>query len=275
MRSLTQAIVLYCNNNKGYYPPAYMGWTADPTPPPGGNNYLSFTRPSLWDFLQPYGISATNNKARVCTTSAGDMPEVSITQVGSLPPTYKQQAYTYRYNSVIGGVIPVPPNVTSNGTLWFAKPLQQGKISRSSRTVLLADSGQLATYTTALSDPRANGSTPGTDTILFRGEWPGLGGSNCTRTTGVSGVTLTQTEVNGMQAFVDAHAVQHYKKVLSTAPFGGQPWQDIPQKGKNNVALADGSVRTVDVIIDRYGALPWGDKFELVIEPRAGFRGAP
>src|SRR4051812_18657286 len=66
MRSLVQAAVLYCNNNRGYYPPAYLGWTADPTPPPGGNNYLAFTRPSVWDFLQPYGISPTNNKARVC-----------------------------------------------------------------------------------------------------------------------------------------------------------------------------------------------------------------
>jgi prepilin-type N-terminal cleavage/methylation domain-containing protein len=273
MRSLVQATFLYCNNNKGYFPPEYLGWTADPTPPPGGNNYLSVTRPFLWDYLEPYGIKSQNNKARVCPSSYAEMPEVTATYVGSLPPTLANQAYSYRYNSIIGGVIPVPASVSTNGTLWFAKPMQQGKISRSSKTVLFADAGQLNIYKTALSDPRANGSSAGTDitNLMFRAEWPGTGGSNGTKTTGVSNIVLTSAEVSTMQAFVDAHAVQHYRKSLGSAPFGGQPWSDLPQSGKNNVALADGSVKTVNAVVDRYGALPWGDKYELVIEPRAGW----
>jgi hypothetical protein len=79
-----------------------------------------------------------------------------------------------------------------------------------------------------------------------------------------------------MQSFVDAHAVMHYRKVLSTSTTAfANPWGDLPMKGMNNVVLADGSCKSVPAIVDRYGALPWGDKFDLVIEPRRGFRGAP
>jgi prepilin-type N-terminal cleavage/methylation domain-containing protein len=277
MRSLVQATFLYCNNNRGYFPPEFMGWSKDPSPD-GGNNYQSAIRPFIWDYLEPFGISKTANNARVCPASYDDMPTV---YTSGLPtrPTYNNQAYSYRYNSHIGGVIPVAPEgkVPSDGTYWYAKSMQQGKIARSSRTVLFADSGQIYTYITTLNDPRANGST--TDLALtntyFRGEWPGSGGSNGIKAGPSVGIgpTYSTQEIAGMQAFVDSHTVQHYKKVIGppSAVPGWNPWGDTPASGKNNVALADGSCKTVSVLYDRYGQLPWGDKYDLIVEPRAGF----
>ncbi|HEX3356605.1 MAG TPA: prepilin-type N-terminal cleavage/methylation domain-containing protein [Tepidisphaeraceae bacterium] len=277
LRSLTQAVMLYCNNNKGYYPPSYLGWSGDPSHN-GGGNYLAVVRPFLWDYLEPYGISKTANNARVCPASYDEMPTVFTSGLPARP-TYNNQAYSYRYNASIGGT----PGATSNppegqvptdGTLWYAKPMQQGKIPRSSRTVLFGDAGHVETYRTTLNDPRAVGSSTGTDitNLQFRAEWNGNGGSNGVKTAPQvgTGPTYTTAQVNTMQSFVDTYSVQHYKKVINSS-VTLSPHAAVPQSGKNNVALADGSCQTVTVLLDRYGALPWGDNNDLVIEPRAGW----
>ena len=113
--------------------------------------------------------------------------------------------------------------------------------------------------------------------VWFRAEWPGYGGSQGVKPgSGLSGINVTATEAAQMQAFTDTHSIQHYKNIINIGATVGAPgWNDIPQKGMNNVVLADGSCKSVTAVLDRYGALPWGDKFDLVVEPRKGFNGAP
>ena len=266
MKQLATAAIMYANENKGSFPPCFMGWKNMPT---GANYQSDAIRPFVWDYLEKYGIK--QNRARTCTESYGDVPDIQVQQLSpALPPTLLNQAYGFRYNAILGGVdwnrTEVP--VVGGSGVAFAQPLKLGKIPRSSQTIMFADAGDVFIYKTALSDPTANGSTTGSaiTNVWFRAEWPGTGGSNGTKANGYSGVVVPDTDK--MQGFVDAHSVMHYKKVLSTTPYPGQPWSDLPQRGMNNVALADGSVKTVAVLIDRYAALPWGDKWDLVIEPR-------
>jgi prepilin-type N-terminal cleavage/methylation domain-containing protein len=269
LRSLAQATLNYCAENKGSFPPAFIGWNISPY---NSAQYQSAAmRPFVWDYLEKYGIKS--NKARSCSEVESEIPEIDSRVVGSNLPTLANQVFTYRYNSVIGGVIAPGSglNPTSDGTKSYAIPLKLGKVPRASRTVLFADAGQIFNYSTVFSDPynsnswNVNGQGQlGVTNVWFRAEWPGTGGSNGTKSTGSSGLVVT--DYDKMQGFVDAHAVMHYKKML-----GGtfsNPWGDLPQKGMNNVVLADGSCKTVSVLIDRYAALPWGDKWDLIIEPR-------
>jgi type II secretory pathway pseudopilin PulG len=270
LRSLAQAALNYCAENKGSFPPCFAGWNISPY---NSASYQSAAmRPFVWDYLEKYGIKT--NKARSCSAAAADIPEIDQRVIGTNPPTLSNQVFTYRYNSVIGGVIAPGSGLTpsSDGTKSYAIPMKLGKIPRASRTILFADSGQIVTYSTVFSDPynsaswNVNGQGQvGITNAWFRAEWPGAGGSNGTKSTGFSGLVVA--DADKMQGFVDAHAVQHYRKVLSNTAFSN-PWGDLPQKGMNNVVLADGSVKTVPAVVDRYACLPWGDKWDLVIEPR-------
>ncbi|HEX3356899.1 MAG TPA: type II secretion system protein [Tepidisphaeraceae bacterium] len=281
LRTIAQSTMMYVNDNKGYYPPCFQ-WKMSPY---DSTKYQSAAmRPFIWDYLEKYGIKS--NKARSCTAMYSDIPEISYKTLGAFT-TLQGQAATYSYNSVIGGVIGKLISPTTDGTYCYGQTMKFGKIPRASKTVLFADAGRITTYRTigdaispngnpmngnsVVNNAAGNPDTAVTD-VWFRPGWntangfaafdagPPSGG-------GASGTPFSPTDVDAMQAFVDSHAVQHYKKVISTTPFTN-PWGDIPQRGMNNVVLADGSVKTVSVLIDRYRALPWGDKFDLIIEPR-------
>ncbi len=274
LRSIAQATFMYCNENRGSFPPCFMGWNAQYS----SSTYLSAAiRPFVWDYLEKYGIRT--NKARVCTEAQADAPTDYQKTVGSNAPSTIDQAFTYRYNAVVGGVNAPGTGFSPpyDGTNSYATPLKLGKIPRVSKTILFADSGQVITYQTIFGNPSHpnswnvnNQGQGGITNTWFRAEWgawngnPASGGSNGVPTNGASGLSVP--DAAKMQGFVDAHGVMHQRKVL-----GGtfnNPWGDRPMRGVNNVVLADGSVKTVPVVIDRYAALPWGDKWDLVIEPR-------
>src|SRR4051812_40453301 len=99
LKQVATAAIMYANENRGSFPPCFMGWKALPT----GSNYQSDAiRPFVWDYLEKYGMK--QNRARACP-EAIDLPEIQRqVVVPSLPATLTNQAYAYRYNYVIGGV---------------------------------------------------------------------------------------------------------------------------------------------------------------------------
>jgi prepilin-type N-terminal cleavage/methylation domain-containing protein len=260
LRQIGSATMLYINDNKGSYPPCFVGWNA---PTVDSTTYQSAAmRPFVWDYLEKYGIKT--NQSRSCTETYDQISDVQTRTLAGKPPSLLNQMYTYRYNSVVGGVIGgIPP--VSDGTRCWAQPMKYGKIQRSTRTILFADAGYIYSYITILSDPTNGLGTQGTaiTSSWFRTEQPG----------GISGVNV--------QGVTDAQ-IQHQKKLL-----GGTyntPWEDPPGSGNtrryralgaNNCVFADGSVRTVPVLLDRYPSLPWGMTAtppapygDLVIDPR-------
>src|SRR5207244_13098206 len=121
------------------------------------------TRPFVWDYLEKYGIKT--NAARSCTEMYSDVPEIVRQQLSpALPVTLLNQAYTYRYNFVLGGVdwsTTEPPQPGGSGALKaVAQPMKFGKIPRSTKTVLFADAGIVYSYETALVHPTAAGRPP-------------------------------------------------------------------------------------------------------------------
>ena len=258
LRSLAQATMMYVAENRGSFPPAFLGWnTASVT---SSNYQSSAIRPFIWDYLEKYGIK--DNKARSCTEVSSDVPDINYKFVSG-PATELNQVFTYKYNAIIGGVNRQRRRgQPRDGTNSYTTPLKAGKIPRSSRTVLFADSGLIDLYQTISGDPTNPNSwnvgrqgqalsQAGITDVWFRGEWPGTGGSNGVPSgPGLSGTVISATDAAHMQAFVDTHAVQHYKRVITmTATTGAAGWNDIPQKGMNNVVLADGSVKTVPVFL--------------------------
>jgi prepilin-type N-terminal cleavage/methylation domain-containing protein/prepilin-type processing-associated H-X9-DG protein len=252
LRQVASATTLYVNENKGYYPPCFMGWKNYPVT--GGNYQSDAIRPFVWDYLEKYGIKT--NQARSCTEAYSDLPETEIRIVGSNPASYLNQAYTYRYNAVLGGVDwngATPP--INGGSVAFAAPLKFGKVPRSTKTILFADAGYIYTYQTIFGDPTHSNSTQGTSitSSWLRTEPQTVNGQT------VQGLTDTQ--------------IQHNRKLVGGT--FGVPWNDpgMPNgtrykvSGMNNCAFADGSVQTVRVLYDRHPCLPWGEG-DLVIEPR-------
>jgi prepilin-type N-terminal cleavage/methylation domain-containing protein len=157
LRQLATATMGYVNDNKGSFPPCFAGWNAAAVD--SGNYQSAAMRPFVWDYLEKYGLKT--NKSRSCTEAEGDIPDVVLKYIGANPPTLLNQVYTYRYNSVIGGVIPFPSPQISDGSHSWAVPMKLGKIPRSSRTVLFADAGAVYTYQTISSDPDQRQQHPG------------------------------------------------------------------------------------------------------------------
>lgn len=276
LRQIISATMMYATENRGSYPPCFVGWNAYPVA--SGNYQTAARRPFVWDYLEKFAIKS--NKARTCTEVEADVPEIRVTQIGSLPPTFQSQAYSYRYNSVIGGVDwgsslsdrqPRAGNILVNSVPTagaLAQPMKQGKIQRSSRTIVFADAGFLYQYETRVSDPTQNASTNGVPVTSswFRPEPPAA-----------NGTTGRQVDPAKMQGYTDT-MVMHKKKLLGGS--FNSPWADpltgdtkrLSATGYNNVALADGSVQVVPVLMDRYPNLPWGNANEFVIDPNPSVR---
>src|SRR3954454_13693465 len=92
LKQVATAAIMYANENRGSFPPCFMGWKAMPT---GANYQSDAIRPFVWDYLEKYGI--LQNNARSCPESI-DVSEVNRQQVvPTLPVTLLYQAYAYRY----------------------------------------------------------------------------------------------------------------------------------------------------------------------------------
>lgn len=235
LRQVATAAMLYMNDNRGYYPPVFNGWNADPNQP-GSNYQTAAIRPFIWDYLEKYGIKV--NEARSCTEAYASLPS----------STSPFKAYTYRYNSVLGGVIgAVPPPPQVGPSYWAATPLKAGKVPRSTKTIMFADAGYVYQYTVNSASTTITAAWLRTEPVTIDGRVR-------------QGITDTQ--------------IQHYRK-LSKETFwvpwnedGLPPNQRYKSTGSNNCAFADGSVQLVPVKYDRHPCAPWGDG-DLVIEPRA------
>jgi prepilin-type N-terminal cleavage/methylation domain-containing protein/prepilin-type processing-associated H-X9-DG protein len=268
LRQIASATMMYVTENRGHFPPCFIGWDA----PYSNTTYQSAAcRPFVWDLLEKYGIKT--NKARSCTEAMGELPEIERRVIGSTV-TLNWQAFTYRYNAVIGGVsngfAPVAGVLRNSSGAHdgsLAVSMKHGRVPRSSQTILFADAGYIYTYNTRNSDPfNVNNSSMDNlaDThVYITNSW--------LRAAAYPNDTSSAYDQR-LQGIIDAQ-VQHNRK-----PTGGDfqvPWNDPltgsnrrPKvTGQNNCVFADGSVRTVSVTYDNHPCKPWGDG-DLVVEPR-------
>jgi prepilin-type N-terminal cleavage/methylation domain-containing protein len=87
LRQIGQAVVMYANDNGGYFPPI---WTAYD----GGSHMM---QPGVWGLLESEGIPHSSN-ARVCPSVAGVLDPPAL--FNGADPT---ALWSYRYNVIIGG----------------------------------------------------------------------------------------------------------------------------------------------------------------------------
>jgi len=281
LRTLAQAAIMYANENRGAFPPAWAVSQSNGASPPLTNN-TTWSIPGglgpmgVYGFLQPYGIDQ-NSASLMCPTVYASSPLV----VGQ--PVSSDAAYSYRYNSLLGGIAwsggtttpalgwgPLP--ITVGGTTYLvARPwtlqLLWGNTTLPSNVLLFAD------YNQSVANERdSNGQ--------YWYQFIGMGGytSNLANAP-VQGVGFQA----GHQCVVQGNVV-HFPKAVMVPNTGMYPASQTGNftgfnssyqiegngttpnmHGFNNVAYADGSVRTVEITIDDTTRTPWPD---TAIDPR-------
>lgn len=245
IRTLSQATMMYCAANKGYYPYAYLGVT---DAPPAG--HVHFVNPATagygWcagkehlyasEMLGRYSIS--KNVSRFCPTMYND----ALTR-GQI--TTESLHWNYRYNAVIGGVNyrdPADPFYSMRGGgPWLAGPMKMG-FRNSTSTILYTENRNLS-------------------------GWPNLGNII---------IRIDSNQIaNGQQRLpagdLDVvHNIRFRRETYSNNWVTGA----LIHSGTVNMGFADGSAQAIQRVVgipDAYGStsyMSWGDSGSIKIDPR-------
>jgi prepilin-type N-terminal cleavage/methylation domain-containing protein/prepilin-type processing-associated H-X9-DG protein len=229
MRGMSQAVHMYASENKQSLPPTFGGYSNAPAT---GNVatpwFVGGADGTVFlGHLTRYGIKV--NAARIC-------PVVFQAQQSFM--TANTDHWNYRYNAVLGG-----SNYTTHSDPYFS-------FSYDSATKVAAPR------------PLKMGSFKNsTDTALFLE----INGVNKWAQVGSSHARLQGIDAEGKQSTPETdiiHSVKYPGATFST------PWGPRPVKvGINNVAFVDGSVRTVQMKVDKHPFLAYGDG-SIKIDPR-------
>ncbi len=279
LRQLGQACFEYQSENNGYFPPA---WTDCARVAGSGAPDLTNTRaPSLYGLLTSLPVSSM---VRCCPTILNSMPQTSVKTTAN--PT-NLGLFTYKYNSVVGGVATanVPYNAGAGpsptvgypilaaaptgynqwgdtGMVWWSQPLK--RVPYSSETVLFGDYPQMQTFQVA----------PFTTKALLGFDHPTVTG--VTNTFDVPGILspfyFTPATLGGFydlypvdgtkhQAIGDTAPVHFTSIVTGATSFPAFTTGPKPMTGQINVCYCDGSVRSITVTqLEFNGAnynVPW------------------
>lgn len=261
VRSLTQAVVMYCTDNKGVYPYSYAGTTQDfnsnTLTPTGGfvtaANYPGVGgKETLYDthMLERYGVKT--NASRFC-------PTVYSTALADPSFIDKNISWNYKYNAVVGGVnytAPTDPTwgrffsfqKDSNSRYW-ARPLKWG-FKNSSDTILFAESTNYQ----------------GQNQVDRKYQWISLRYDPYNGA--VAGSTQQRFPANDLN-------IVHNIRYLSGTFSNNWNTANRVREGTINLGFADGSVRAVrrrfDGVSNQFGNhnyLAWGDAGQIKVEPR-------
>ncbi|MBC7785411.1 MAG: prepilin-type N-terminal cleavage/methylation domain-containing protein, partial [Burkholderiales bacterium] len=255
IRSLTQAVVMYCTDNKGLYPYSYAGtsqdFTSNTATPAGGflsaGDYMFVSgKESLYDtsMLVRYGVKT--NASRFC-------PKVYSKAAGDPGFIDKNIYWNYKYNAVVGGVnytVPTDPTwgrffsfQRDGNNKYWAKPLKWG-FKNSSDTILFAESTTYQSH----ADRKYNMINLRYDP--YHGQ--------------LAGSTQQRFPANDLN-------IVHNVRYLGGGTFQNN-WNtaDPRREGTINMGFADGSVRSVrrrvDGATNQFGDnnyLAWGDNGQL------------
>jgi prepilin-type N-terminal cleavage/methylation domain-containing protein/prepilin-type processing-associated H-X9-DG protein len=263
LRQLGQSCFEYQSENSGYFPPA---WTYCARAAGSGGPDLTNTRaPTLYGLLS----LPVSSMVRCCPTVLESIPQTSVKT--ALNPT-NLGLFTYKYNSVVGGVatanvpatLGAAPSPTvgfpvlaaaptgfnpyaDTGSVWWSQPLR--RVPYATDTILFADYPQVQTFEVAAPSITKLPTTGfvHAGTVNNASEVPGILSPFYISATLGGFVSKYFPDSTLHQAIGDNAPVHFTSPVTGATAFSAFTTGVKPMTGQINVCYCDGSVRSITV----------------------------
>jgi prepilin-type N-terminal cleavage/methylation domain-containing protein/prepilin-type processing-associated H-X9-DG protein len=290
LRQLGQSCFEYQSENAGYFPPA---WTYCARKAGLGTPDLTNTRaPTLYGLLS----LPVTSMVRCCPTIINSMPETSVKT--TLDPT-NLGLFTYKYNSVVGGVATanVPSTAGASpspsvgfpilaaaptgfnpygdtGSVYWSQPLK--RVPDSAETILFADYPQVQTFAaanpTVAKQPNIGFVNAGTTDNVS--EVPGIISPFYISSTLGGFIAKYFLDSTLHQAIADSAPVHFTAPVTGVTAFAAFTNGVKAMQGQINVCYCDGSVRPVTIIqLEFAGTAPYQTPWVGVNNDATGLAG--